>query len=193
LFNNFNYDKLDSIYIDQGHPSILVGKKVLDDPAKGKEQIRYIWQRKSDWLNSLKKVVESKQRSFSVKTAVMGLFNDNLDPNRFWAIIKQKWQTKDMTGHVVYEDNGFLLVNFDFDADSKLKDFKIYYRLWFYDYQYDDLEIGVKRHDKLIRDIKQYFVEDKGISGIDSSLKMGIMNFLINTVKMKNSQMILTK
>ncbi len=186
LFNNFNYPKLDSIYIDQGHPSILVGAKVLDDPAKGREQIKYKWQNKKEWLNSLKKAVEERLRRFCVKTAVMGLFNDNLDQNRYWAVVKQKWQTKDMAGHIVYQDDGFLLVNFDFDADNKLKDFKIYYRLWFYDYQYDDLELGIKRHDKLVRDIREYFIEDKGISGIDSTLKKGMMEFLIKKVKTAN-------
>lgn len=103
-----------------------------------------------------------------------------------WAVVKQKWQTKDQAGHVVYQDDGFLLVNFDFDADDKLKDFKIYYRLWFYDYQYDDLELGIKRHEKLVRDIKKYFIDSKGISGIDSTLKKGIMDFLINKVETVN-------
>lgn len=83
LFNNFNYKKLDEIYIDQGHPSILIGTKVLDDPAKGREQIKYMWQNKKDWLNSLKKAVEERQRRFYIKTSVMGLFNDNLDQNRW--------------------------------------------------------------------------------------------------------------
>jgi hypothetical protein len=187
LFNNFNYSKLDSIYIDQGHPSILVGTKVVDDPAKGKEQIKYIWQNKKDWLNSLKKAVDERHRRFCVQTSVMGLFNDNLDHNRWWAVVKQKWQTKDLSGHVVYQDDGFLLVNFDFDADDKLKDFKIYYRLWFYDYQYDDVELGVKRYEKLVNDIRRYFVDSKGISGIDSTLKKGMMEFLVNKVKTVNT------
>jgi hypothetical protein len=186
LFNNFNYPKLSEIYIDQGHPSILVGTKVLDNPAKGQEQIKYMWQNKKDWLNELKKAVEVRQRKFCVQTSVMGLFNDNLDQNRWWAVVKQKWQTKDQAGHVVYQDDGFLLVNFDFDADDKLKDFKIYYRLWFYDYQYDDLELGIKRHEKLVRDIKKYFMDSKGISGIDSTLKKGIMEFLVNKVEAVN-------
>jgi len=71
----------------------------------------------------------------------------------------------------------FLLVNFDFDAIANSGIFKIYYRLWFYDYRYDDLELGIKRQDKLINDINAIFIEDTGISGLDYSLKKGIMNF----------------
>ena len=187
LFNNFNYQKIDEVFIDQGHPSILSGTKGKINPATGKEEIKYVWQTKKEWLKNLKEAVDVRNRRFYVKTSVMGLFNDNLDQNRYWAIVKQKWQTKDQSGHVVYEDDGFLLVNFDFAADNTLKDFKIYYRLWFYDYQYDDLETNTKRHEKLTRDIKQYFVDGKGISGIDSSLKKGMMEFLIEKVKTHNS------
>jgi hypothetical protein len=179
LFNNFNYQKLDEIYIDRGSPSILVGAKVLDQPDNGREEIRYAWQYKRDWLNGLKKAVQERQRRFCVTTSVMGLFNDNLDQNRYWAIVKQKWQTRDPAGHVVYQDDGFLLVNFDFDADTRLKDFKIYYRLWFYDYRYDDVERGVTRYEKLVRDIRHYFMDDREISGIDSALKKGMMDFMI--------------
>jgi hypothetical protein len=183
LFNPFNYQKLDELYVDQGCPSILVGTKVLDDPAKGREEIRYTWQNKKDWLNSLKKAVEERQRRFNVKTSVMGVFNDNLDQNRYWVIVKQNWQSKDQAGHVVYKDDSFFPVSFDFDADNKLKDFKIYYRLWFYDYKYDDLELGIKRHEKLARDIKQYFMDDKGISGIENSLKKAMTDFMISKIK----------
>jgi len=190
LFNPFNYAKLDEVFIDQGTPSILTGTKVVDNPSSGKEVVKYTWQTKRDWLNSLKDAVEKRNRSFDVKTSVMGVFMDNLDQNRFWAIVKQKWQTKDMYGHVVYQDDGFLIVNFDFAADT-LKDFKIYYRHWFYDYQYDDVERGTKRYTKLVKDINTYFAEDSvnnKISGISKDLKVKMRDYLIQQVKTFNGK-----
>ena len=117
----------------------------------------------------------------------MGLFKDNLDRSRYWAVVKQKWQTKDLTGHTVYQDDGFLLVNFDFEADIKLRDFKIYYRLWFYNYKYDNLELRITRYDKLINDIKQYFLDNNAFSGIDSTLKKGMMEFIVDKVRTASS------
>jgi hypothetical protein len=116
----------------------------------------------------------------------MGLFNDNLDQHRYWAIVKQKWQTFDLSGHVVYKDEGFLFVNFDFDENMGLKDFKIHYRLWFNDYKYDDVEMKIRRYQKLENDIKANF--ESGLSGIDSTLKKGMREFLIQKVKQKNSR-----
>jgi hypothetical protein len=117
----------------------------------------------------------------------MGVFQDPQEQTCWWAVVKQKWQTKDQSGHVVYQDDGFLIVNFDFSADQKLLDFKIYYRLWFYDYKYDDVETGIKRYQKLTNDIKKYFVEGnkkngEGLSSIDSTLKKSIMAHLIRQI-----------
>ena len=189
LFNNFNYQRLDEIFFSEyGDSTILVGTVVVDDARTGREQIRYGWKTKTDWLNSLKKAVEEQNRRFCVKTSIMQLFKDKSNPDRFWAIVKQKWQTKDMDGNVVYQDNGFLLVNFDFKADNTLKDFKIYYRLWFYDYKYDDLELGIKRYEKLSDDIKTAFFGKNAVGEIDSSLKRRMMDYLITTVKTFNNQ-----
>lgn len=186
LFNNFNYQKLNEIFFsEKGNSTILTGTKLVDDPTSGREEISYRWRTKTDWLDSLKKSIEVRNRRFCIKTSIMQIFNDKTDENRYWAIVRQKWQTKDLlTGNVVYQDDGFLLVNFDFNAeDNKLKDFKIYYRLWFYDYKYDDLERGVKRYEKLASDIRTAFFGKNAIGSIDSTLKKRMTDFLISTVK----------
>jgi hypothetical protein len=116
-----------------------------------------------------------------VHTAPIGIFADNLDPHRFWAVVLQRWQTLDRFGMAVYEDQGFLLVNFDFDDNAAVREFRIHCRLWFYDYRYDDAETGVRRHEKLANDINRYFVQ--GVDGIDDALKGAMRDLLIATVK----------
>ncbi len=185
LFSTFNYSLLNDIYVDTKHPSILVGTKLVSDPGSGRELINYSWHSKQGWLAGLRKAHQERNRSFDVDTYVMGIFNDNLDPHRYWAIVAQKWQTKDMYGNCVYSDDGFLIVNFDFDADRQLKEFAIYYRLWFYNYQYDNIETGVTRYDKLQYDINSHFVN--GLNGIDSTLKEGMRDFLIRKIRVISS------
>ena len=187
LFDPFNYEKLNQIFLDKNHPNILVGSVLKEDPATGTEIVRYNWMTKKNWLDNLKIKAESGQQRFKVSTAVMGLFNDNLDNNRYWAIVKQKWQNVDLLGHTTYTDIGFLFVNFDFTDQMELKEFKIHYRLWFNDYKYDDVERNVKRYQKLETDIRANF--EIGMSGMDSTLKKGIREFLIQKVKERNSAM----
>jgi hypothetical protein len=81
----------------------------------------------------------------------------------------------------VYQDDGFLFVNFDFTADRVLKDFKIYYRLWFYEYQYDDLELNLKRFQKLENDITTHF--KNGIKSVSDSLKNAMCEYLIGQIR----------
>jgi hypothetical protein len=185
LFNPFNYDKLNAIFLDKNHPNILIGKVDKEDAVTGKEIVKYSWITKKQWLDNLKSNAEKKQQTFRISTSVMGVFNDNLDNNRYWAIVKQKWESVDLLGHVTYTDNGFLFVNFDFTDSNELKEFKIHYRLWFNDYKYDDVELGIKRYQKLENDIRSYF--ENGMSGIDSSLKKGMREFLIQKVKARGS------
>ena len=116
----------------------------------------------------------------------MGVFSDNLDPHRYWAIILQKWKTRDRHGKMVYEDDGFLIVNFDFRADLSLRDFKVHYRLWFYNYQYDDIELGIARHEKLVYDINKHFVN--GLGGIDTKLKNAMRDFIIDKIRFVSSE-----
>ncbi len=181
LFTPFNYKMLDTVFADKSRPSILVGNKRLVDPRIGREIVTYTWLSKKSWLAGLLKAHLQRRRTFTVDTEVMGVFNDNTDPNRYWAVVRQKWQTRDRYGSVVYQDDGFLIVNFDFLADQTLKNFKIHYRLWFYHYQYDDIELGIKRHEKLVGDINHYFVED--LSGIDTNLKNAMRDFIVSKVR----------
>ncbi len=186
LFSPFNYDMLDKIFVEKAHPSILVGTKLSSDPRTGRETVTYRWHSKKSWLIGLLKAHLQRERTFDIDTRVMGVFNDNLDPHRYWAVILQKWNTMDRHGKVVYEDDGFLIVNFDFRADLSLKDFKVHYRLWFYNYQYDDIELGIARHEKLVYDINKHFVN--GMGGIDTELKNAMRDFIIDRIRMVNSE-----
>jgi len=181
LFTPLNYKMLDTIFADKDHPSILVGAKMVSDPRVGREIVAYTWHTKKSWLEGLLTARLQRRRTFAVDTEVMGVFNDNLDPNRYWAVILQKWKTKDRFGNVVYQDDGFLIVNFDFRSDQTLKEFKIHYRLWFYNYQYDDIELNIRRHEKLVTDLDRYFM--RGLSGIDMNLKSAMRDFIISKIK----------
>ena len=191
LFAPFNYEMLDKVFVDKPNPSILVGTKLYSDPRVGRETINYSWHSKKSWLAGLLKAQAQRERTFEVNTEVMGVFSDNLDPYRYWAIIVQKWKTLDRHGKVVYHDDGFLIVNFDFRADLSLKDFKVHYRLWFYNYQYDDIELGIARHEKLVYDIDKHFVT--GLGGIDSGLKNAMRDLIIDKVCRVNSEYKSTK
>ncbi|NLD98314.1 MAG: hypothetical protein GX640_00435 [Fibrobacter sp.] len=181
LFTPFNYNKLNEIFAVKKEPSILVGIVKSSDPSTGKEIVAYSWQKSQQWLDHLKKLHDVDNRTFEITTSVMKIFNDDLDPNRYWAIIRQNWKTIDGFGKTVYSDDGFLFVNFDFTADQVLKDFKIYYRLWFYEYQYDDLELGIKRYAKLENDITTHF--KNGIKSVSGSLKSEMCDYLISQIK----------
>jgi len=181
LFTPFNYNKLNEIFAVKKEPSILVGIVKSSDPSTGKEIVAYSWQKSQQWLDHLKKLHDVDNRTFEISTSVMKIFNDDLDPNRYWAIIRQNWKTIDGFGKTVYSDDGFLFVNFDFTADQVLKDFKIYYRLWFYEYQYDDLELGIKRYAKLENDITTHF--KNGIKSVSGSLKSEMCDYLISQIK----------
>jgi len=181
LFTPFNYDKLNDIFADKEDSSILVGIVKSSDPTTGKEPVTYSWQTKQQWLDHLKKLHDVDNRTFEVKTDVMKVFNDDLDKNRYWAIVRQNWKTLDGFGKTVYNDDGFLFVNFDFTADRVLKDFKIYYRLWFYEYQYDDLELGIKRYEKLENDINTHF-KDR-IKAVSNNLKCEMRDYLVGQIR----------
>jgi hypothetical protein len=181
LFAPFDRTRLAGLFVDKGYPSILVGRKRAEDPAMGREEIVYAWLSPRSWLDALQRACEQRGRRFAVQASVMAVFNDNLDPRRYWAIVAQRWRTLDSKETAVYDDQGFLLVNFDFDAEAGLKDFKIHYRLWFYSYRYDDVELGVRRHEKLVNDINRLFVQ--GVHGIDERLKLAMRDFLVDKVK----------
>lgn len=181
LFREFDETGLRRVFASEPHPSVLVGRRMVSDQSTGREQVAYRWYSSSQWLDELSRAHAEWGRTFDVTTSVMAVFNDNIDPRRYWAIVLQKWRTRDRYGVAVYEDRGFLVVNFDFDAGARLKEFRIHYRLWFYDYQYDDVELGIRRHEKLLHDIDTYFVDNLG--GIDTVLKMQMKNFLVQKVR----------
>lgn len=180
LFNPFNYEVLNSLFISKDRPSILVGFKKSSNPVTGKEVVRYRWHSKQSWLTALLKSYHQKEHFFEVQTEVMGIFEDNCDNNRYWAIVLQIWKTKDRSGHIVYEDKGFLIVNLDFKSDLTINNFKIHYRLWFYEYQFDEVELGLSRYQKLTNDLDNYFVN--GITGIDENLKNSMRSFIIKKI-----------
>lgn len=182
IFGQFQYDKLDKIFYDKKEPTILVGNVISTDPNNGKELVKYTWMTKQHYLAHLKRLHDIENHTFEVRTQVMSIYNDDNEPDhRYWAIIRQNWKTKDIYGETVYQDDGFLFVNFDFTADKVLKDFKIYYRLWFYEYQYDDIELGIKRYQKLEKDITKYF--KNGIKGLTDSLKKDMCDYLIGEIR----------
>lgn len=181
MFQECNFKALDAVYIDKPHPSILVGTKLVSDPETSREIISYSWHTKQSWLAGLQRACQNRNRTFAVATYVMGIFNDNLDPCRYWALVAQQWKTKNSDGVTVYHDDGFLIVNFDFNMQNEATKFGIHYRLWFYNYQYDHEESGINRYDKLIADINKHFVNT--FSGIDFTLKQGMRDFLIRKIR----------
>jgi hypothetical protein len=107
----------------------------------------------------------------------MKIILDDLDPNRYWAIARENWKTLDSFGSVVYHDNSFQFYIFDFTTDGVLKNFKIFYRLWFYEYQYDDIELGIKRNEKLKNDIVKYF--NNSLKSVPDRVKKTMFDFLV--------------
>ncbi len=180
LFNPFDYQKLQTVYQNKKEPSILTGSLQIADPTTGKERVHYEWCFKASWLASLHRVAQNN-RHFDVDTYVMGVFKDNLAPRRYWAIVAQKWKTKNTRGTVIYSDDGYLIVNIDFDKTFKLSHFSIHYRLWFYNYQFDEIETSRTRYDKLLDDVNQHFVYE--FSGVDHHLKEAMRDFLIQKIE----------
>jgi hypothetical protein len=180
LFDPLDIETLERIFVEKDRPSILAGMVVDSDPRTGRERVAYAWHTKKGWLAALCAAKFRLNRTFRVKTDVMGVFHDTADPGRYWAVVLQRWQTKDREGAVVYQDEGFLIVNFDFSADHVLKNFAIHYRLWFNNYRYDDLELGIRRHEKLIRDMDRYFTGS--IGGIDAKLKIALRDLIVRKI-----------
>jgi len=176
LFSPFQFETLRNIFISLSNPTVLVGNKIRSDPVTGEEIVAYHWYYPLEWLSELKRAVEIRGRHFDVDATVLGVFNDNIAKERFWAIVLQNWCTTDKYGKEMYTDQGFLLVHFDVTPRGNIRHYHIYYRLWFHNYQYDNPELGMTRSDKLLRDIDRYFMT--GITGIDRDLKKSMKEFL---------------
>jgi hypothetical protein len=181
IFSPFNYEKLNEFFVDHGAPSILLEKKVVDDQVTGKEEFKYFWQTKQAWLESLKKNVEERNLQYKVKVAIIGIFNDNLDFNRYWVALKQDWKTEDSIGQVVYQDNSYLFFKADFDSSDMHINIKQQFYAPVHEYNYDDQETGMKKHEKLARDIEMYLMKD--FSGIDTLLKRAMVTFVEEKIR----------
>lgn len=188
-FTHFNPTELRTLF-NKG-ASILVGNVQKRDHTTGVEQVAYKWITSENWISALESQYNSGRR-FVVSTDIMKVFQDTYAPNRYWAIVKQEWQTT-FEGKRVYRDTGFLCVHFDFTTDkTKLVSFHIAYRLWFYSYQFKELETGLTRADKLKQDLDIYFFNEKsGVSGINHTLKKQMQQFLIEKIDEVDKRLIL--
>lgn len=162
-YNRMDFGYLSKVFADNQR-SILRGK-VSSNPKAGREKVRYYWDSKQKYLNGLKRLVGKKGYRLDVALKLMGIYQE--DANRYWAVVYQKWKTKKKNGKVVYRDDGFLFINFDF-ADNRNKPvFKIYYRIWIYNYKFGNPETGFTRADFIQRDFDGVFfpAKAKGIGG----------------------------
>lgn len=144
---------------------ILKGKVKVD--ANGKETVQYYWDSPADWIASIKKISESGNH-LKVSLAIIWVYQDKLSPSRFWAIVKQGWETIDVNGRLLYRDDGFLFLNFDLDGKHRPCNLSVKYRLWFYNYKHADQKSGLKRFQLIERDIRGA-LDDKA----DVSINMG--------------------
>jgi hypothetical protein len=191
--------------------NVFKGKKknimkghVVTDPLKGTESVKYYWDTPQSYVAGLKNMVIKKDYRFDVKMKILRLYQDQKIPTRYWAVVFQDWNTRNYKGNVVYRDDGFLFINFDFDDKGEMSDFQIFYRLWFYNYKYDRPEIKYKRWQLIEDDIKgafdrmtdskivfgrkegKKFVKDdsqRGLSGIDKGLVDRMRKDVIDAVK----------
>jgi hypothetical protein len=131
-----NGDKPDFAYLAQvfsgESKSILRGTAARN--AKGEESVRYFWVTPREWLLQLRNAVERKGFRYQVNLSIIWVYQDNLDPNRFWAVVRQDWQTLDGKAKPAYRDDGFLFLNFDLDSNRLPRNMRVNYRLWFYNY-----------------------------------------------------------
>ncbi|MFC1585684.1 hypothetical protein ACFL5V_09075 [Fibrobacterota bacterium] len=188
----------------RGKKKNIMKGNVKVDPILGREVVRYYWDTPQSYLSSLKSMVEKSDYRFDVDMEVMKLYQDHKIPSRYWAVVYQNWDTRNYKGNVVYRDDGFLFINFDFDDSGQLSDFQIFYRLWFYNYKYDKPEIGYKRWQLIEDDIKgafslledskivfgrkegKKFINDdsqRGLSGIDKGLADRMRKDLVNAIR----------
>jgi hypothetical protein len=191
-FNKPDFDMLEKVFHCSGK-CILRGKVEKNDKA-GTEKVQYYWDDKSTYINGLRRLVEKERYSFSVDLKLMNLYQDN-QSSRFWAVARQSWKTKDRKGAVVYRDDGFLFLNFDFtEGLDKEPEFKIYYRIWIYNYCFDNAELRTSRSDIVERDFNMVFFKslddtklDSGVTGIWADLRKQMRQDLMVEVKKSNS------
>lgn len=189
-FAPFNRQKLEQIYSPSGK-TILWGAVEASDPRTGVEKVRYVWLTRDQWIAALENKTNQGRR-FDVTTKVLKIYQSSVSNTRYWAIIRQDWQTFNRSNRLVYHDDGFLIVNFDFDPTSgNLQNFEIGYRIWINDYKYDQISPRLTRVEKLSYDLQRYFIDE--VHGIDTHLKYEIVDYIIDLAKEQDRALKLPK
>ncbi len=171
-FSHFSPADLRALFPKQNENSILTGT-VLSDT-----EVRYNWRTPRDWVSRLGQLYNSGRR-FDVTCTVREIIQDPHSQFRFWAVVDQKWVTRDGAGIELYQDDGFLLVNFDFTSRGELHNMAFHYRLWFYNYPYKlNGDIALTRENAILRDISDGL---RSVHGMDISLKEQIKRSLLHS------------
>lgn len=201
-YNRGDFKYLNKIFANNKR-SVLRGK-VYSNPKTGKEQVRYYWETKQQYLKGLASLVKKKKYQFDITLKLLSLYQEN--ENRYWAVVRQNWKTKKRNGAVVYRDDGFLFINFDFSNGKAKPEMKIYYRIWIYNYKYANIELGKTRIDFIERDFNGVFFKEQAseiggngfytskghkiknldnitVQGIDKNMLKMMRNDIIETVK----------
>ncbi len=171
-FSNFSPDELLSLFPKLDERSVLSGTLLSDT------QVRYQWRTPRNWVGRLETLHQSGRR-FDVSCNVREIIQDPHSQYRFWAVVDQEWTTRDNVGSELYQDNGFLLVNFDFTSSGNLHNVALHYRLWFYNYPYkseDDSKFS--REFAILRDVQDGL---NSVSGVDISLKKQVEESLLKS------------
>lgn len=186
----------------EGKDKGILKGRVKVDPS-GVEHVQYYWESPSDWLASLRKLCNNGNH-LKVTLAVIWVYQDKHNLNRYWAVVKQGWETLDARGRRIYRDDGFLFLNFDLDAKNNPCNLSVRYRLWFYNYKHPDPRSGMKRYQLIERDIRGALDENadakinigrlegdrwvldsgkRGLSGVDRALLNRIAEDVVNGIR----------
>lgn len=195
-----DFDYLSKVF--QGKDRGILKGKLKVDPA-GREQVQYYWESPADWIGSIRRLVQGGNR-LKVNLAVIWVYQDKHSRDRYWAVVKQGWETLDPGGRKLYRDDGFLFLNFDLDGKHNPCNLSVRYRLWFYNYKNPDARTGLKRYQLIARDIRgaldekadaqinmghlegDRWVPDagkRGLSGVDRSLLERMTNDLVGGIR----------
>ncbi len=161
LFAPLDETRLIQLFDSPDQPSVVVGA------VDSEESVRYRWVTPREWVRSLS-VIALKNRTFKVSCSVNDIVQDPHNPQRFWVIANQMWQTFDPAGNERYRDSGYLLLNMDFSASGTLVSVNVHYRIWIYQYPVHFRQEVSSGQALLRSDIDRIFYS---IKGVDSSLK----------------------
>ncbi len=178
LFNPFIPQKLLNLFPYKEQNNILTG--TVNQSVSGTTSVRYQWTSPKKWVLRLKEL-SKRGRNFNLKCEVVEIIQDPHIPFRFWAVVKQDWQTLDIQGSEKYRDEGFLLVNFDFSSDGIAQKKEFYYRLWFYSYPYEIVQESQSSRSRKIQNDVTHGIEK--ISGVDLSLKIEIEKAILRSLQ----------